>query len=87
MEVKLLEDADNDLRYWKKTGNVAIQKKINQLLNSIQETPYTGIGKPEALKHHLSGLWSRCINLEHRLIYEIDENKNLIIVHSMKDHY
>jgi len=87
MEVKLLEDADNDLLYWKKTGNVAIQKKINQLLNSIQETPFSGIGKPEALKHHLSGLWSRRINFEHRLVYEIDENQKLIIVHSLKGHY
>ncbi len=87
MEVKLLEDADNELNFWIKTGNKSIQKKIIQLLNSIQETPYSGIGKPEALKHHLSGLWSRRINSEHRLVYEIDENQNLIIVHSMKGHY
>lgn len=87
MEIKLLEDADEDLLFWIKTGNKSIQKKINQLLNSIEETPYSGIGKPEALKHHLSGLWSRRINSEHRLVYEIDENQNLIIVHSLKGHY
>ncbi len=87
MEIKLLEDADEDLLFWIKTGNKSIQKKINQLLNSIEKTPYSGIGKPEALKHHLSGLWSRRINSEHRLVYEIDENQNLIIVHSLKGHY
>ena len=87
MEIKLLEDADEDLLFWIKTGNKSIQKKINQLLNSIEETPYSGIGKPEALKHHLLGLWSRRINSEHRLVYEIDENQNLIIVHSLKGHY
>ena len=87
MEIKLLEAADEDLLFWMKTGNKSIQKKINQLLNSIEETPYSGIGKPEALKHHLSGLWSRRINSEHRLVYEIDENQNLIIVHSLKGHY
>ena len=87
MEIKLLEDADEDLLFWIKTGNKSIQKKINQLLNSIEKTPYYGIGKPEALKHHLSGLWSRRINSEHRLVYEIDENQNLIIVHSLKGHY
>ncbi len=87
MEVKLLEDADEDLSFWIKTGNKSIQKKINQLLLSIEQTPYSGIGKPEALKHHLSGLWSRRINTEHRLVYEIDENQNLIIVHSLKGHY
>lgn len=87
MEVKLLEDADEDLLFWMKTGNKSIQKKINQLLLSIQQTPYSGIGKPEPLKHHLTGLWSRRITSEHRLIYEIDEIQNLIIVHSLKGHY
>ncbi len=87
MEIKLLEDTDEDLLFWIKTGNKSIQNKINQLLNSIEKTPYSGIGKPEALKHHLSGLWSRRINSEHRLVYEIDENQNLIIVHSLKGHY
>jgi len=87
MGIKLLEDADEDLLFWMKTGNKSIQKKIIQLLTSIQATPYSGIGKPEALKHHLSGLWSRRINSEHRLVYEIDENQNLIIVHSLKGHY
>jgi toxin YoeB len=87
MEVKLLEDADEDLFFWMKSGNKSIQKKINQLLLSIEETPYSGIGKPEALKHSMSGLWSRRIDNEHRLVYEIDENRNLIIVHSLKGHY
>lgn len=87
MEIDYTDDAKSDLYFWIKTGNKSIQKKINQLLNSIEETPYSGIGKPEALKHHLSGLWSRRINSEHRLIYEIDENQNLIIVHSLKGHY
>lgn len=53
MEVKLLEDADEDLSFWIKTGNKSIQKKINELLLSIAQTPYSSIGKPEALKHHL----------------------------------
>lgn len=87
MEVKLLEDADEDLSFWVKTGNKSVQMKINQLLLSIEETPYSGIGRPEALKYNLSGLWSRRINSEHRLVYEIDEDKNLIIVHSLKGHY
>ena len=50
-------------------------------------TPSFGIGKPEKLKYDLSGKWSRRINSEHRLVYEIDENQNLIIVHSLKGHY
>jgi toxin YoeB len=49
--------------------------------------PSFGIGKPEKLKHDLSGKWSRRINTEHRLVYEIDEVQNLIIVHSLRGHY
>ena len=87
MEIKLLEDADDDLAFWMKSGNKSVQKKINELLLSIKETPYSGVGKPEALKHRLSGLWSRRINQEHRLVYEIDEEANLILIHSLKCHY
>jgi toxin YoeB len=71
MEIDYTDDAKSDLSFWIKTGNKSIQKKINELLFSITQTPYSGIGKPEALKHHLSGLWSRRINTEHRLVYEI----------------
>ena len=87
MEVKLLEEADEHLLFWKKSGNTSIQKKIQQLLHSIEESPQAGIGKPEALKHNLSGLWSRRINQEHRMIYEIDEDNNQIVIHSLKGHY
>ena len=52
-----------------------------------QENPFEGIGKPEQLKHNLSGVWSRRINQEHRLVYEIDEEANLILIHSLKGHY
>ena len=68
MEIKLLEQAKIDLEYWKKTGNKAVINKITALLKDISEHPYTGIGKPEALKYELSGKWSRRINSEHRII-------------------
>jgi toxin YoeB len=87
MEVKLLEEAEEHLLFWKKSGNISIQKKIQQLLRSIEESPQAGIGKPEPLKYNLSGLWSRRINKEHRLVYEIDEENNQIVIHSLKGHY
>jgi toxin YoeB len=84
-----------DLKYWKKSGHKPIQKKIycvafrcapgQQLLSSIQETPYEGIGKPEALKHDLSGKWSRRINSEHRIIYDVIDDK--LRVFTLKGHY
>ena len=85
MEVVLLPEALEDLKHWKKSGNKIIEKKISQILLSIKETPFDGIGKPEPLKHSLSGKWSRRINGEHRLIYAIEGD--IIKVYSLKGHY
>jgi toxin YoeB len=85
MEIILLDDAQNDLDYWKKSGKINILKKIRSLLESIEETPFEGIGKPEGLKHNLTGLWSRRIDRGNRLIYEV--TSDVIYIHSMKGHY
>jgi toxin YoeB len=85
MEVKYTLEAREDLLYWKKTNSETILKKIRKLIEAIIENPFEGLGKPEPLKHSLSGCWSRRINKKHRLVYEV--NENLILVHSMKDHY
>lgn len=80
-----LPDAEADLQFWVKSGNKPILKKIGQLIEDIKIQPFTGIGKPEALKHNLAGCWSRRINLEHRLVYEIKDNNLLIL--SARGHY
>jgi toxin YoeB len=67
--------------------NKRIALKIFELMRSIECTPYEGIGKPEPLKHDFKGLWSRRIDKEHRLIYEIDEPNNLIIFIRCYGHY
>ncbi len=85
MEIEYSPTAKNDLEFWKKAGNKNIQKKITELLHSIIDTPFDGIGKPEPLKHNYSGWWSRRINREHRIIYEVLENK--IIIYSFRGHY
>lgn len=89
MEVIFAPKAINDLAYWKKSGNKIIQKKIDQLIIAIQENPFSGIGKPEPLKYELSGSWSRRINEEHRIIYEITEEDLIVIleIQSLKGHY
>jgi len=89
MEMIFSPRATEDLKYWKKSGNKIIQKKIESLLDAIQENPYKGIGKPEPLKHNLSGAWSRRITQEHRLVYEINENNQIVILNilSLKGHY
>ncbi|MCF2491222.1 Txe/YoeB family addiction module toxin [Dyadobacter sp. CY347] len=79
MEIEFTQKAESQLEYWRMSGNVAILKKIKNLVTSILETPFNGIGKPEPLKHELSGYWSRRITDEHRLVYEIQRDKVIII--------
>jgi toxin YoeB len=85
MEIIFLPDAEDDLHFWVRTGNKSIIKKISQLIEDIKNSPYSGLGKPEPLKHNLTGCWSRRINKEHRLVYEIADDKILIL--SAKGHY
>lgn len=59
--------------------------KIMRLIDNIQQTPFEGLGKPEPLKHELKGLWSRRIDQEHRLVYEVLEDK--IRVLACRYHY
>ena len=84
MQIELTDDAQEHLLYWRKIGNKIVLKKIEKLIDAIIENPTKGIGKPEALKHHLSGKWSRRITDEHRFVYEVEEN--LIIVYSLRGH-
>ena len=60
-------------------------RKINQLLQDISRNVYTGMGKPEALKHELSGYWSRRIDEKNRLVYRIIGDNIEII--QCKNHY
>ena len=85
MEIEFTQRAFKDLQSWKKSGNKKIVKRITELTTSILETPFTGIGKPEPLKHEYSGKWSRRINDEHRYIYEIRDN--ILYIFSLKGHY
>jgi toxin YoeB len=85
MEVAYTLKAQKDLEHWEKLNDAKIKTKISNLIQSIQENHFTGIGKPEPLKYNLKGCWSRRINKEHRIIYEVLHNK--ILVHSLKGHY
>lgn len=78
MNILFTDDAWEDYLYWQQTDKQTL-KKINQLLKEIQRTPFTGIGKPEPLKHQLQGCWSRRIDSEHRLVYEITDNTLQVI--------
>lgn len=66
---KALEDIESH----KKSGNKAVLTKLFTLLEELAEHPFTGTGKPEPLRYRLAGLWSRTINHEHRLVYEVKD--------------
>ena len=62
-------------------------KKVSELLKELVEYPEEGSGKPERLRHNLSGLWSRRIIGKHRLIYKIDDANHTVILYSCIGHY
>lgn len=62
-----------DYLYWQ-SYDKQILKKINKLLKDCQCSPYSGIGKPEQLRHELTSAWSRRISDEHRLVYLVSDN-------------
>lgn len=80
-------EARLDIAKHKKSGNKASIKKIEKILIELTENPYTGVGKPEALKYDLTGYWSREINAKDRIIYEVDDTIVTVIVISAMGHY
>lgn len=84
MNVSFTEIAWEDYTYWQNTDR-KFAKKINELIKNIKRTPFEGIGKPEGLKYDLAGKWSRRINDEHRLIYQVEGNN--LIIYACRYHY
>ncbi len=70
-----------------KSGNKSTINKIEKILIELESHPATGTGKPEQLKHNLSGYWSRRINKKDRMIYSIDGHKVVVTVVSAMGHY
>ena len=84
MRLTFAEHAWEDCLYWQ-AHDRKILKRINDLLREISRTPFEGTGKPEPLKHALSGYWSRRINDEHRLVYTVRDGA--ILVAQARFHY
>jgi len=78
------EDAWEDYLYWQKTDRKVVLR-INALIREIQRDPFDGVGKPEALRHALSGYWSRRITDEHRIIYKIEGDA--VMIAQLRYHY
>ena len=84
MTIEFSEKANAQFEEWA-TDNKKIHAKIISLIESIIADPFRGIGKPEPLKGNLSGLWSRRINREHRLVYSVENE--IIFIFQCKFHY
>jgi toxin YoeB len=78
------DDAWEDYLYWQH-NDPKVLKRINALIKEIQRTPYEGIGKPEPLKYNFSGYWSRRINDEHRIVYQV--NQDSLLIAQLRYHY
>ncbi|MCT7543918.1 Txe/YoeB family addiction module toxin [Aliarcobacter cryaerophilus] len=83
-QVAFEEKAFEDFTNWA-SQDKKLYTKIIALIKDIKRTPFLGLGKPEPLKHELSGYWSRRINDEHRLVYKVTDT--MIIIASCKYHY
>jgi toxin YoeB len=70
--------AFEDLAWWVQHDRKAALR-IMRLIENTQATPFAGLGKPEPLKHELQGLWSRRIDQEHRLVYEVLPDKIRVV--------
>lgn len=84
MKLTWSEETWEDYLYWQNADKRMV-KKINALIKDVLRTPFEGKGKPEPLKHNLSGFWSWRITEEHRLVYAIAEGA--ILIATYRYHY
>ena len=84
MKLVFSEHAWEDYLYWQRTDR-KILERINKLIKEIQRSPFEGTGKPEPLRHGLSGYWSRRITDEHRIVYKVE--KDSLHLAQLRYHY
>jgi toxin YoeB len=87
MKLAFTSKAEEDFNYWLKVGDQQMLKRIRKLLDDLKtgQDPFTGIGKPEPLRHNRAGTWSRRITQEHRLTYLVKEDT--IVITGLRFHY
>ena len=77
MRIVFDQDAWEDYQLWAQNDG-AMPKRLNRLIEDCIRSPFSGIGKPEALREDFSGWWSRRIDEEHRLVYRVEGGDLLI---------
>ena len=84
MKLIFSDEAWEDYLYWQKQDRKMVER-IHQLISEVKREPFAGVGKPEPLKHALSGYWSRRINDEHRMVYKFDDGS--LFLAQLRYHY
>ena len=84
MKILFSANAWEDYLFWQRTDRRTLQR-INRLIKAIQREPFAGPGKPEPLRHALSGYWSRRIDHEHRLVYKVSDET--LMIAQLRYHY
>ncbi len=84
MKLIFSDEAWEDYLYWQEQDK-RMMERINKLIRETKREPFTGVGKPEPLKHALSGFWSRRITDEHRMVYRVE--KNALEIVQLRIHY
>ena len=84
MKLVFADEAWEDYLYWQKHDKRMVER-INKLVDEVKREPFAGVGKPEPLKHALSGFWSRRISDEHRMVYTIEGGALLLA--QLRYHY
>mgnify|MGYP003428246225 FL=1 len=85
--VEIEDLAKSHIQKHLKSGDRASIRKLERILIELSETPFEGIGKPELLKHQLTGFWSREINKKDRIIYKVNQDVVSVFVISAMGHY
>ena len=84
MKLVFAEQAWEDYLYWLQHDKKVL-KRINELVRETAREPFSGIGKPEPLRHALAGYWSRRITDEHRMVYQPE--KDALLIAQLRYHY
>ena len=84
MKLIFSDEAWDDYLYWQKQDRKMVER-INKLIHEVKREPFSGIGKPEPLKHALAGFWSRRVTDEHRMVYRVDGDELLLA--QLRYHY
>ncbi|MEZ4617757.1 MAG: Txe/YoeB family addiction module toxin [Caldilineaceae bacterium] len=84
MKIVFSSNGWEDYLYWQQQDKQLL-RRINLLIKEIQRHPFEGIGKPEPLRHNLTGYWSRRIDSKHRLVYKVEDDELWIV--QCRDYY